>query len=145
MSDEQIQRVNTGLINTVDDVTPGGGLTYGPSGGLLAAGQLGAKIGLRTTGVDLFYDASVSTVRPGEFQYVQVATGATGPSGATGVTMYWKTGAAVGSYLVAGSGQGTVKAGVALNPNWTPGRYGYIQTSTDIVAEGGQGPAGPTG
>lgn len=121
--DSQIQRVTTGLLNEVNDDTIGGTVN-GTGTGSRTAGQLGKTI--QFTPENLFYNAAVGTLHPGQYQYVQLdAAEPDSPALAAGDLLYWLTGFA-DSYIVSSTVNANDEAGYVVTPGWTPGNYAYI-------------------
>lgn len=130
MSESEILRINSGTINTVNDVLIGqtGASNGGPSRSHFT-GQLGKWADLDSN--NIVYDASVGTVRGGRFQYVRLASGSAQP--VRGQLLFWDNTVALNLFQVSATenvsstSHSTLIAGVVLNPNWTPGYYGIIQ------------------
>jgi hypothetical protein len=128
MSEFKGIRINTGLINTVNDAVVGQqGASLGP-GGTKYAGMLGKWLWLDDS--QLFYDSSVGTVYGGRFRYVRLAAAA--GAVVAGQIVFWDISVADSLYQVttaeSGSTSGAMfRAGIVLNPNWTAGYYSYIQ------------------
>jgi hypothetical protein len=117
-------RVTTGLLNTVDDVYPGGG-TILPG---YAPGQIGMRVWLGKQEVK--YDSHVGTLYEGCYQYVYTYAGMATPP-ALGLLAFWKD----RNYYEVTTLDSHPRelAGVFISAI-TPGQFGFIQTF-----EGGRG------
>lgn len=119
---QQIDRMTTGLINTINDSVAGG--LVSPTGLARYASQAGERIILGSE--SLRYSSSVGTVYPGMFQYVQLlASAATAPQ--RGGLCFWNdrlNGIVTTDVAAASIGD---FAGVILNPNVTLGNWTFIQ------------------
>lgn len=124
----QIMRIN-GPMNTINDTTIGGTSTFINSTTSSVSGQLGKWFDLDDS--MLFFDSAVGTLYGGRFQYVRLSAGSTQP--ALGQIVFWDVTVAHNLYQVTTLETGSVpgaqfRAGIVLNPSWTPGNYGLIQT-----------------
>lgn len=125
----QIIRMN-GPINTVNDEVIGGQPAFGSSSTRSkVAGQLGKWLDLDDS--MLVFDSSVGTIYGGRFQYVRLAAAATEP--ALGQIVFWDISVDNDLFQVTTVESGSVpgaqfRAGIVINPDWTPGNYSFIQT-----------------
>lgn len=131
-----ITRLSTGIINTVNDTLPGGGGgNIGPQRGL-APGQAGATFQLGDDNV--IYDASIGVVYGGLFQYVKLSAASAQP--ARGQNVFWDDTDESIDYTVTTLESGTTpgaqkRAGIVLNPNWTPGNWSVIQVLGKVAVK----------
>jgi hypothetical protein len=129
---QQIDRVTTGLLNTVNDALPGQSVSSG-TGAARYSGQLGARLVLGPDEVK--FDSSIGTLFGGIYQYVRFAAGAVAVP-ARGKLCFWDTSVAEDLYQVTcdegGLTQGAnLVAGVVLNAV-TAGNYGFIQVAGKV-------------
>ena len=128
MPTSQIMQVSTGFINTVNDAVVGMPTAPGGLGLSKFAGQLGRRIEFEDA--DIHFNSAVGTVYGGGFQYVRLAAAATAV--VVGQIVFWDYTVAQNLYQVttseAESTDGAVfRAGIVLNPSWTPGNYSFVQ------------------
>lgn len=124
----QIMRV-TGPMNTINDEVIGGAGTFLNSTSSAVGGQLGKYLDLDDS--MLFFDSAVGTLYGGRYQYVQLSAASTEP--ALGQLVFWDIAVASNLYRVTTLESGSVpgaqfRAGIVINPDWTPGYYSLIQT-----------------
>lgn len=121
----QIQRISTGLLNTVQD-TVIGGTTNSLGTGSATEGQLGKKITFDQEAIATAFDATVSNCYPGDYQYVLLDDGdPDSPALVAGDLVYFN-GAAPSDFQVTASVDAGDEAGYVITPGWAPGTYGYI-------------------
>lgn len=120
---QQIDRVTTGFINTVNDALPGQSVSSG-TGAARYTGQLGSRLAL---GPDDIRSSPAGTLFGGVYQYVQLAAGSTAI--VAGMLLWWDLSVAENLYRVTAvePTAGGCFAGIALNVI-TPGNFGFIQT-----------------
>ncbi len=125
MGTSQIQRISTGLLNTVQD-TVIGGTTNSLGTGSATAGQLGKTIDFDPAAIATAFDPTVSTLYPGTYQYVLLSDAEPdSPALTTGQLLYFVTGE-VADYVVSSTSNSGDEAGYCCVPGWTPGTYGFI-------------------
>ena len=124
----QIMRLNRPM-NDINDEIIGGVPTFINNTQSAVSGQLGKWLDLDDSA--LFFDASIGTLYGGRFQYVQLSSASTEP--ALGQIVFWDIAVAHNLYRVTTLESGSVpgaqfRAGIVINPDWTPGYYSLIQT-----------------
>lgn len=128
--ESNILRINSGTINTVNDVLIGqtGASNGGPARSHFG-GQLGKWVDLDDD--NIIFDSTIGTVYGGQFQYVRLAAGSAQP--VRGQLLFWDNTVALNLFQVSATenvsstSPSTLIAGAVLNPNWTPGYYGIMQ------------------
>lgn len=120
---QQIGRVTTGLLNTVNDASPGQPIAS-PTGANRYQGQLGMRVALGPD--EVRFDPAIGNLFGGVYQYVRVAAASTALL--RGRLLFWDTSVAENLYQVTAVEPTGVSliAGVALNVI-TPGNFGWIQ------------------
>lgn len=125
---DNIDRISTGFLNTINDPYIGGLLSSG-TGLSPAAGQLGKKVQLTQDEAAARYANQTPILYSGVYQYVQFKAGSTSAN-AQGQVVFWDTAANKGleNYVVTPDAPTvpSMIAGIALNAV-TKGNYGWIQ------------------
>jgi len=120
----------TAALNLINDPAPGVSNSTTSAGGAVMVqpyqGMVGGHLTLNRTNALQMQDTATGVLYEGLYQYVQFLSTATNNS-AVGRSMYWSDRE---NYVVTSDSTATTSsqfAGVALNPNWTKGNYGWIQ------------------
>jgi len=137
MFNSSIVRLASGSINKVNDsVIGGGGAGTGAGGSSKLSGQLGQ--GWWMDEAQVIYDSAIGVVNGGHFRYVRLAAAASVV--VRGQIVFNDISVADNLFQVTTAETGSVpgaqlRAGIVLNPGWTPGNYGVIQDVGDVFVK----------
>lgn len=129
-----IIRINTGLLNSVNDAVVGGQATIGSRGRF--SGQLGKHVFFGPEQINQMFNPAVLTLYPGRFRYVRLrALDDASPALGIGKLVFWDTTITSWQTMfqvtrdvnLSSTANGVMLAGVFIGSPSTNGNYGFIQ------------------